>query len=221
VARVVSVQVGRPADLQSPTGTIRSAIVKRPVDGPVMLRELDFDGDEQADLTVHGGADKAACCYPSEHIPQWEAWLGVPLPYGAFGENLSLAGILEEDVNIGDVLEIGGATVQVSQPRGPCFKLAARHGRKDLPAAMARLGISGWYFRVLTEGPVEAGDELRPTERLSGVTVADVMRVTYRDRDDLDALSDVLAVPELAAQWRESLEYLARRKGLPVTDFGV
>ncbi len=84
---------------------------------------------------------------------------------------------------------------------------------------MARLGISGWYFRVMTEGPVEAGDELRLTERISDVSVADVMRVTYRDRDDLDALADALAVPELAAQWRDSLEYLARRKGLPVTDF--
>jgi MOSC domain-containing protein YiiM len=86
---------------------------------------------------------------------------------------------------------------------------------------MARLGISGWYFRTLTEGPVEAGDELRLTERTSDVSVADVMRVTYRDRDDLDTLADALAVPELAPQWRESLEYLARRKGLPVTDFGV
>jgi MOSC domain-containing protein YiiM len=221
VARVVSLQVGRPADLPGPVGTLWTAIVKQPVDGPVVLRELDFDGDQQADLTVHGGPDKAACCYPTEHVPKWEEWLGVPLPYGAFGENLSLAGILEDDVNIGDVYEIGGATVQVSQPRGPCFKLAARHRRKELPAVMARLGISGWYFRTLTEGPVEAGDELRLTERTSDVSVADVMRVTYRDRDDLDTLADALAVPELAPQWRESLEYLARRKGLPVTDFGV
>jgi MOSC domain-containing protein YiiM len=219
VARVVSLQVGRPADLPSPAGTILSAIVKQPAEGPVTLRALDFDGDEQADLSVHGGPDKAACCYPTEHIPKWEEWLGVPVPYGAFGENLSLSGILEEDVYIGDVFEIGGATVQVSQPRGPCFKLAARHRRKEMPAIMARAGISGWYFRVLTEGAVQAGDELRLTERVSDISVAEVMRVTYRDRDDPDALIDVLAVPELAAQWREGLEYLARRQGLPVTDF--
>ena len=221
MARVVSLQVGRPADLPGPIGTIWSAIVKEPVDGPVILRELDFDGDQQADLSVHGGPDKAACCYPTEHIPKWEEWLGVPVPYGAFGENLSLSGILEEDVNIGDVFEIGGATVQVSQPRGPCFKLAARHRRKEMPAIMASAGISGWYFRVFEEGPVEAGDELRLTERVSEISVAEVMRVTYRDRDDLDGLIDVMAVPELAEQWREGLEYLARRKGLPITDFEV
>jgi MOSC domain-containing protein YiiM len=219
VARVVSLQVGRPAELASPAGDIWSAIVKQPVAGPVVLRELDFDGDQQADLTVHGGPDKAACCYPTEHIPQWEEWLGAPVPYGGFGENLSLSGILEEDVNIGDVFEIGGATVQVSQPRGPCFKLAARHGRRELPAVMARFGISGWYFRVVSEGPVEAGDELKLIERRSEVSVAEVMRVTYRDRQDPDALAEVLAVPELAAQWRQALEMLARRQAMSISDF--
>jgi MOSC domain-containing protein YiiM len=134
---------------------------------------------------------------------------------------LSVAGLVEEDVCIGDVVELGGALVQVSQPRGPCFKLAARWGRKDLPARMARGGASGWYYRVLSEGKVSAGDELRLTDRTSDVTVAEVMRVTYRDRRDSEAIERALAVRELAAQWRRGLLTLARRSLLPEEDFGV
>lgn len=186
-----------------------------------MLRADGFDGDQQADLSVHGGPDKAACGYPVEHVPEWESWLEAALPRGAFGENLTVSGITEPDVYVGDVYALGGATVQVSQPRGPCFKLAARWGRKEMPARMARAGASGWYFRVLAEGAVQAGDELRLTERTSDVSIAEVMRVTYRDRHAPAAIAAVLAVPELAAQWRNVLELLERRAELPVTDFDV
>jgi MOSC domain-containing protein YiiM len=219
--RVASLQTGTPAPMPWRGRTTRSAIFKRPVDGPLRLGAGGFEGDEQADLTVHGGPDKAACAYPVEHVPRWERLLGSELPRGAFGENLSVEGLLENDVHVGDVFTVGTATVQVSQPRGPCFKLAARWQRRDLPARMASERISGWYFRVLEEGVVRAGDELRLIDRLSDVSIGEVMRVTYAERDDGEGLARVLAVPELAAQWRDVLVTLARRAELPVRDFGT
>ena len=132
---------------------------------------------------------------------------------GAFGENLPLRGLVERDVHIGDVLRVGGALTQVSQPRGPCFKLAARWGRRDLPARMAREGRTGFYLRVLQGGPVGAGDPIELVERRSAISVAEVLRVTYRDRADARALQAVLDVPELAEQWQAALRSLhgARR----------
>jgi MOSC domain-containing protein YiiM len=221
LARVVSLQVGRAADLPWGDGTVRSGIVKTPVDGALPLGPEGFDGDEQADLTVHGGPDKAVCCYPREHVPLWEEQLGAEIPFGAFGENLSLEGLVEADVNVGDTGALGTAVVQVSQPRGPCFKLAARWRKRALPALMARGGISGWYLRVLEPGVVRAGDELALTERRSEVSIADVMRVTYTDRSDLPEIGRVLEVPELAQQWRWALEAIARRGGEPVREFGT
>jgi MOSC domain-containing protein YiiM len=139
---------------------------------------------------------------------------GTELPPGAFGENLSVGGLLEDRVCIGDTFALGGATVQVNQPRGPCYKIAARWGYKTLPDLMAKAGISGFYLRVLEEGRVRAGDEMTLTDRRSDVTVAEVMRVTYRDRRDREGLARVIAVPELAAGWRVSLERLLG--GLPL-----
>jgi MOSC domain-containing protein YiiM len=212
VAQIVSIQVGRPAEIPYRGGTVRTAIVKTVVPGPVYADEDGFADDEQADLTVHGGPDKAICVYAVEYRPLWKEMLGVDLPGGAFGENLSVRGVLEPDVNIGDIVRVGGATVQVSQPRGPCYKVAARWGRKELPDAMAKAGISGWYYRVLEPGAVDVGDEIELLERRSGTSVAEVMRVTYSDRHDEAAQLAVLAVPELAAMWRDGLARLVARR---------
>jgi MOSC domain-containing protein YiiM len=212
VGRLCSVQVGRPAPLLWRGKTIESAIVKHPVDGAVHLGFQGFEGDEQADLRVHGGLDKAACAYPVEHRSRWERELGRKLPAGAFGENLAVAGLLEEHVCVGDIFALGDTVVQVSQPRGPCYKLAARWGHKTLPDLMAKAGISGFYLRVLEEGEVRAGDELRLIERRALVTVGEVMRVTYRDRRHRTGLAAAAAVPELAAQWRVNLEQMLRRR---------
>jgi MOSC domain-containing protein YiiM len=204
--RVLSVQVGRPGTLRFRGRPIRTAIFKEPVAGGRMLRREGFDGDEQADRRIHGGPDKAACAYPDEHMPDWEELVEQTLPPGAFGENLRLAGLLERDVHIGDVFAVGGATVEVSQPRGPCYKLATRWGRRRLTARMAREGISGWYFRVREEGEVAAGDELRLLERRSTVSVADAMAVTYGDRrGDVPAVRRVLAAPGLSEAWRQEI----------------
>lgn len=219
--RVLSLQVGRAAPLAWRGGTVSSAIVKTPVSGPLALGREGFDGDEQADRAVHGGPDKAVCCYPDEHGAHWARGLGVAPPPGAFGENLRTSGATEADVRIGDTFALGTATVQVSQPRGPCFKLAARHGRKDLPALMARGRISGWYLRVLAPGVVAVGDELVPLARTSDLTVDEVMRVTYVDRGDRAALERALGVSELAASWRAALEHLLERRPVPADPFGV
>jgi MOSC domain-containing protein YiiM len=219
--RVVSLQVGSPGTLPWRGKQVRSAIFKSPVDGRVTLTPTGFEGDVQADLRYHGGPDKAVCCYPVEHRGDWEELVGQPLPHGAFGENLSTEGLLEADLHVGDVLRAGTATVQVSQPRGPCYKLAARWGKRTLPGRMAKEQRSGWYLRVLRVGAVAAGDELVLIERVSEVSIAEVMRVTYVDRKDAEAIDRVLAVPELADAWRRDLETLARRNELPVTDFGT
>jgi MOSC domain-containing protein YiiM len=215
--RVVTLQVGQPGTLPWRGRQVRTAIFKTPVEGAVTLTPTGFEGDVQADLRYHGGPDKAVCVYPTEHRPEWEELVGEQLPPGAFGENLSTAGLLESGVHVGDVMTAGTATVQVSQPRGPCFKLAARWGKRRLPARMAKEMRSGFYLRVLKPGAVAAGDELRLVERVSDVPIAEVMRVTYVDRKDMTAIQRVLDVPELADQWRGDLEELAKRNLLPFT----
>jgi MOSC domain-containing protein YiiM len=209
--RVCSLQVGRTAPLFWRSKLVPSAIVKEPVDRPLHLSFEGFEDDEQADQRVHGGPDKAACVYPVEHRPRWERQLGRELAPGRFGENLSVAGLLERDVCIGDVFVLGDAGVQVNQPRGPCYKLAARWGDKTIPDLMAKAATSGYFFRVLDEGGVRAGDELRLIERRTDVTVAEVMRVTYSDRRDRKGLA-AATVPELAPGWRASLERTLSRQ---------
>jgi MOSC domain-containing protein YiiM len=218
--RVLSLRVGRAAPLPWRDTAVESAIVKHAVAGRVALRPLGFDGDEQADLSVHGGPDKAICCYPSEHFGGWRALTGLAIGDGAFGENLTLEGLVEGDVRIGDTYSLGddGVVVQVSQPRGPCFKVAARWGRRTMPAEMARGLIAGFYFRVVQTGTVAAGDAVTLVDRVSDVTVAEVLRVTYRDRHDPPALQRVVEVPELAEQWRRALDRLLEYNMLPLRD---
>ena len=216
---IVSIQVGRAGSVPWRGRSVRTAIVKRPVAGPVRVLEDGIVGDEQADLRVHGGPDKAICCYPVEHRPTWDEFLETELPHGAFGENLSVAGLLEHEVHIGDVMRAGTTTLQVSQPRGPCFKLAARWSRRTLPAVMASQQISGFYFRVLEPGHLTAGDQVELLERRSEITVAEVMRVTYVARKDVPAIERILAVPEFAESWKRDLRHLAAQQMLPFTEF--
>lgn len=169
---LVSIQVGQPAEygregapdpLDQPW---RSGIFKAPVQGPVWLGRTHLAGDGQADRRVHGGPEQAVLAYAAQHYPLWRAELGIPeMDYGAFGENFTIDGLDEETVCLGDIYRIGAARVQVSQPRYPCWKLARRWHRNDLVARVLRTGRSGWYFRVLEEGWVEAGLAVRRLER--------------------------------------------------------
>jgi MOSC domain-containing protein YiiM len=159
-ATIRAIHVGRPAELQYNKRRVLSAINKQPVTGPVMVRRLNVEGDEQADLKVHGGANKAVYCYPSEHYAAWAKELGRTLEFGFFGENLTVSGLLEESVCIGDVLSVGGAVLQVTQPRMPCFKLGAKFGDQRFVGIFLKSGRSGFYCRVLQEGLIESGEPI-------------------------------------------------------------
>jgi MOSC domain-containing protein YiiM len=152
---------------------VLSAIYKQPVTGPAMVRRLNLDGDQQADLKVHGGPDKAVYCYPSEHYAAWSGELGRRLDFGSFGENLTLAGLRETGLHIGDVLSVGEAVLQVSQPRLPCFKLGIKFGDQRFVARFLQRRRCGFYCRVLQEGMIEANQSIEIVERAeSHLTIA-------------------------------------------------
>ena len=211
--RLLSVQVGRPAEHGTASATDpmdhtwTTGFFKKPVAGPVSLRTTNLDGDGQADLINHGGPDKAACCYPAAHYGGWRVELGLPeLPFGAFGENFTIDGLFESDVCVGDVYHLGGAVVQVSQPRQPCWKLARRWRVKDLARRVQRSGRTGWYFRVLVEGLVAPGMTLTLVERPSPQwTVERCNVVMHHEKGDRALASALAAVASLSASWRRTL----------------
>jgi MOSC domain-containing protein YiiM len=157
--KLLSIQVGRPRTVTWRRRTVTTGIYKDPVQGRVMLRRHNLEGDEQADLRVHGGWDKAVYVYPSEHYAFWRTQLsGLYLPYGMFGENFTTEGLDESSIRIGDRFGIGDALVEVTQPRVPCYKLAVRFRRPDMPQRFHKSGRCGFYLAVLEEGEVGAGD---------------------------------------------------------------
>jgi MOSC domain-containing protein YiiM len=203
--RVVSIQIGRPRDVSAGRRIVSTAIFKQPVAGRVMLRRLNLDGDQQADLTVHGGPDKAVYIYPVEHYLFWRVeYPDLDLPYGMFGENLTVEGLLEDDVRIGDTFRIGGAEVVATQPRMPCYKLGIKFGRADILKRFLRSRRSGWYLAVTREGELGPGDAIESLRRDShGLSVADVTRLYTEDRSNADLLRRAIAVPALPASWRD------------------
>lgn len=203
--QIVSINIGLPRTLTYGTREVHSGGDKRPV-REAMLRLLNFDGDGQADLSVHGGPDRAACVYSFDHYPFWESWAGAKLEPGAFSENLTIAGISETVICIGDTFACGDALVQVSQPRLPCSKLASKRGRTDLPEAIRTTLFTGFYLRVLREGLVRVGDPFEPVStHPARVSVAFVSQVMLAQRTSPDDFDRVLAVEELSPGWRESL----------------
>ena len=218
---IEGVFVGRPSVLgYRGTKPVLSAITKAAVDVPELtLTELNLDGDDQADRTVHGGVDKAVYVYPAAHYPAWEAD-GFPGDFGFFGENVTVSGPLEDDVRIGDVWAWGDALLQVSQPRRPCFKMVMKAGRPDVVPMLVDSGRSGWYLRVLRTGTVPTTGSLRLVSRSEGPTIAEVYLVSFanfaqlpqRHFDAALALAErVLATPELADQYRRSMESTVER----------
>ncbi len=206
--KVLSVNVGLPRDIISKGKTITTAIFKEPIKGRAQLRTLNFDGDRQADLKVHGGVDKAVYAYPAEHYDYWRDELpGIALPWGMFGENLTVEGMFENELNIGDRFRVGAAELVVTQPRMPCYKLAARFDRDDIIKRFLDSGRTGFYFAVVSEGEVGAGD---PIEMISSdvneLKVADVTRL-YLDRgNDGRALHRALRVDALPDSWKAHFE---------------
>jgi len=213
--KLISVNAGLPRDMIYRSKTITTGIFKEPVKGRITLRRLNLDGDRQADPSVHGGPDKAVYAYPIEHYEYWRRELpAMQLPHGMFGENFTTEGLLEGVVRIGDRFRIGSAEVIVTGPRLPCYKLAAKLGRDDMIKRFLQSGRTGFYFAVLQEGEVEAGDPIALiSQDRHGVTVADIVRLYSRDKDDLEALRRAVEVPALPESWREY--FLKRIERLP------
>jgi len=210
---IVSIQVGKPKTL-APDWT--SAIFKQPVTGSISLKTSNLEGDKQADLTVHGGPDKAVNVYPIEHYQYWQQRarfpfrrrIDLPTPFnGSFGENFTVKGMLEESVCIGDTFEIGSAIVQVSQPRQPCWKLARKFNQPKLPFWVQDTSKTGWYFRVLQEGEVESMNEFNLIEKNNTEwTLRKANQLMYAKTKDDSALNSILLCKELSASWRKTFQ---------------
>ncbi len=188
---------------------IITGICKQPVTGGLHLQRCGFEGDGVGDLKHHGGDDKAVCVYSLEHYPYWEDVLKIKLPAAAFGENLTVSDLREEDICIGDIFQLGTALLQVSQPRQPCRTLAARYGRDDLVKLVADSGRTGFYFRVLQEGTVEKGARLILMEKdPRAISVSFANHTFHHNRKNCEAIEKMLAVPALSASWQKSFQEL-------------
>jgi MOSC domain-containing protein YiiM len=202
--KLISVNVGLPREVTWKEKTVSTGIFKEPVNDRVMVRSLNLEGDGQADLTVHGGLDKAVYVYPFEHYDYWRSELpDTDLPLGIFGENFTTTGLKEAEVNIGDRFRIGNLILMVTQPRLPCYKLGIRFGRPDMVKRFLASRRTGFYFRVLQEGEVGVGDTLELVSRDDRhITVADITRLYVRDEENPDLLRRAAQLEALPQSWR-------------------
>jgi MOSC domain-containing protein YiiM len=203
--RIVQVCVGRPAAVEFDGKTVSTGIFKSPVVGKVEVRWLNLAGDGQADLTVHGGSNKAVYVYSQDHYEYWAKEIGVAaLEDAQFGENLTVAGLSESDVIIGDRYKIGSAIVTVTQPRLPCFKLGVRVGDAAFPRRFLESGRLGMYLRVEEEGVLQCGDTFDLIERPAhGISLHALWRMVFRDDGDANLALQHLA--HLDAGWLRRL----------------
>ncbi len=204
---VISVNVGTPCQVHTGSADVLTAIYKSPVQGRIALRGNNLEGDRQADLTVHGGRHKAVYAYPQEHYAYWHAKLPqTEMPPGMFGENLTTEGITEDQIYIGDTVRIGSAILEVTQPRMPCYKLGIRFGRPDMVKLFWHSGRSGFYFSVIEEGDIAAGDNIeRIADGAEHVSVSDVGDLSRADTLNRELLRRALASP-LKGGWKEQLQ---------------
>jgi len=207
VPSVLQINVSLPTIVNFNGNKIETGIFKKPVSGKVKVSRLNLEGDAQADLTVHGGPDKAVYAYPLEQYDYWKTELSNSnLEWGVFGENLTVEGFDESNVCIGDRMKIGSAMFAVTQPRMPCFKLGIRFGDPTIVKRFYKSGKWGFYLSVLEEGEIETGDEIIVADRSSDIRLADVSRCFLDPSVDASLLAKVLK-SELALQMKEQLEY--------------
>jgi MOSC domain-containing protein YiiM len=214
--KIISVNVGLPRLAMWHGATVSTGIFKKPVEGRVMLRRLNLEGDRQSDLSVHGGPEKAVYAYPSEHYDFWRSELPeMELPPGMFGENLTTEGVSEETVYIGDRFRSKGAELTVTQPRLPCYKLALKFGCADIIKRFLASGRTGFYFSVQSEGDIGAGDELELIERsVHAVRVSDITRLFVKDKQDVETMRRAMEVEALPEGWRDYFqERIAKLSG--------
>lgn len=205
VMRVISVNVGQPKEVAWKGRKVTTGIFKEPVEGRIAVGRLNIEGDRQADLTVHGGPEMAIYAYPAEYYHFWrEQFPEMNLPWGMFGENLTIEGLLDETVHIGDRFQVGSAHVVVTQPRVPCYKLGLKFGRDDILKRFLQSGLTGFYFAVRKEGNVAAGDSITLLQRDDHqVSVADITRLYREEKYNADLLQKVVDVEVLPERWRE------------------
>jgi MOSC domain-containing protein YiiM len=206
--RIVSVNVGMPCEIVWSGRTVRTGIFKEPLVGPVMIDKLNLSGDRQADLTVHGGEQKAVYAYPAEHYEYWKSALAdVRFSWGCFGENLTTEGLLEKTICIGDRVRVGSAVLRVTQPRMPCHKLNLRFDRDDMIKRFLLSGRSGFYFSVAKPGEVTAGSEVEILSRdPNRVTVSDIAHLYLAQTRDPGLLQRAMNLDALPANWKEYLQ---------------
>jgi len=211
-AKVVSVNVGSVREFEYKRRPAKSAIWKSPATGRIAARGVNLDGDQQADRNAHGGPDKAIYAYAVEDRRWWEKELGRSLGYGEFGENLTTEGIDVNNSLVGDRWEIGTAVLEISEPRIPCWRLGVRMNDEMFPRRFTNAMRPGPYLRIVVEGNVGAGDEIRVVERPDhNLTIRDIFRIYTRDRHEVERL---LAVPQMSESWRRWAEdWLRKAKG--------
>lgn len=199
--RIVSLNVGKPKIVQLNGKEVTTGFYKEAVGEQLSLSKLNFDGDGQAEA-YHGGVDKAVCVYPYEHYAYWEQELNRKLSSAAFGENLTVTGMLETEVHIGDIFQIGQAVVQITQPRRPCYKISGRHDVKNLTLQVQNSGYTGFYLRVLEEGNIGPDSKIeRLLQHPAQVTVAFANEHMYHSLDNIEAIQQILAVDALSESW--------------------
>jgi len=222
MATVLSVNVGMPKDVPWQGKTVHTGIWKRPVAGPQMVRRLNIDGDGQGDLAGHGGEQRAVLVYQAESIRYWQEFLGRDsLEYGAFGENFTIDGLSDDEACIGDRYRIGEAEFEVTQPRVTCYRVGMRLDAPQMPAWLVEHHRPGFYLRVITEGRVQAGDEIVRTRRgPHELSVADIDALLYLPDRDRDKLKDAVEIPALSPGWRQSFLDLLKDDGAAAPSVG-
>lgn len=218
--KLISVNVSMPKPILYQGRNVLTGIFKQPVERRLHVGRLNLEGDQQADLSVHGGPHQAVYVYPFEHYASWQQELGRDdFAFGQFGENFTVSGMLENQVCIGDVFRIGSALFQVTQPRVPCFKLATKMGTPEFPKLFMASARTGFYLRVMEEGNVGAGDPIvQESQNSFGMTVESVFRLAYFDRENVHQIKEALCMASLSPNWQrmfeERLEELGEKANL-------
>jgi MOSC domain-containing protein YiiM len=213
--KLISVNVGLPQEVVWDGGRVATGIFKKPVPGPIRVQRLNLVGDKQADLSVHGGPNKAVYAYPAEHYDYWRKELGDELLWGAFGENLTVEGLDENAVRVGDRFRIGTAELTVTQPRVPCYKLGIRFGRPEMVKRFLHSRRTGLYFAVAQEGEIDRGDTIALLSRdENSLTIADIFRLYAFEANDPEMLQRAAELEALPESWRgyfqEQLQRISR-----------
>jgi MOSC domain-containing protein YiiM len=201
--KLISVNVGLPREVAWNGGTVATGIFKRPMPGPIRVERLNLVGDKQADLSVHGGPNKAVYAYPVEHYAYWRKELGEQLPWGSFGENLTTEGLDENSVRIGDRFRVGTAELTVTQPRVPCYKLGIRFGMPEMVKRFLHSRRTGFYLAVAQEGEIDGGETIRLLSRNeNSLTIAEIFGLYAFETNNREKLQRAVDLEGLPESWR-------------------